>query len=140
MCPLPLDLAWQIEAAFDQDPWDEYFGKNGEYTEEVLFLYEKVQAFRELGGVRQQDPRKSYTLRGVRGSIVDKDELLSTLAFVSLFDMSFQEATKAIQDVREVICSMPDGYDNALLSFHSLYYELGPNTGGVFILGDGMLV
>ena len=78
------DLAWRIEAAFDQDPWDEYFGKNGEYTEEVLFLYEKVRAFWELGGVRQQDPRESYTLRGVRGSIVDEDELLSTLAFVSL--------------------------------------------------------
>ena len=132
------DLAWRIEAAFDQDPWDEYFGKNGEYTEEVLFLYEKVRAFWELGGVRQQDPNKGYTLRGVRGSIVDEDELLSTLAFVSLFDMSFQEATEAIQDVREVISSMPDGYDNALLSFHSLYYELGPNS-GVFILGDGML-
>ena len=132
------DLAWRIEAAFDQDPWDEYFGKNGEYTEEVLFLYEKVRAFWELGGVRQQDPSKSYTLRGVRGSIVEEDELLSTLAFVSLFDMSFQEATEVIQDVREVISSMPEGYDNALLSFHSQYYELGP-TRGVFILGDGML-
>ena len=70
---------------------------------------------------------------------MDEDEFSATLAFVSLFDMSFQEATDAVQDVREVISSVPDGYDNALLSFQALYYELGPNTGGVFILGDGML-
>jgi len=131
------DLAWRIEAAFDQDPSDEYFGRNGEYTDEVLYLHDKVRSFWELSGV-EREPNESYTLRGVRGSILEEDEFSTSLAFVSLFDMSFQEAADAVQDVREVINNMPGGYDNALLSFHSLYYQLGPTT-GTFMIGDGML-
>ena len=129
---------------FDQNEDGEYFGRNGEYTQEVFMRYEQLETFWELtddseGGA--VDISTSHTiLMGGHGSILSDRNALRML-FNELFILTSSEIEDHIDFFQSRIESIfPRGYDFPLFTANAIaidsnHFSLKDSV----VIGDGIL-
>lgn len=117
----------------DQDESQEYFGRYGQYTEEIRDIGDEAQDFWSYAGV------DDVHLFGAHGSdLADLDKLIPTLEL--LFrgsygsDYSVQEHATEIQ---ALISRLPEGYNFPLLTFNAFATDDMEGSEPSIIIGDG---
>ena len=128
---------------FDQNEDGEYFGRNGEYTQEVLLRYEQLETFWELtdseGGA--VDISTNHTvLMGGHGSVLSDRNALRRL-FNEFFILTSSEIEDHIDFFQSKIESIfPRGYDFPLFTANAIAF--GSNhffRRDSVVIGDGIL-
>ena len=117
----------------------EYFGLNGEYTEEVRLIHDQAQDFWSSSGV--DDDIQVLCAHGT--DLANKNEkLIPTLEV--MFSSSYNEEYSIdnhANDIQDLILRLPGGYSFPLLTFNAFATdEKDTNDFPSIIIGDGFFV
>jgi hypothetical protein len=113
---------------------DEYFGSDGEYTDEIRKIFNEAREFWSGSGVLDE-----IHIRGAHGSdLADRDKLIPTLEI--LFEGSYDDdytVNDHADEIQELILRLPGGYDFPLLTFNAFATDEMDDTDPSIIIGDG---
>lgn len=112
----------------------EYFGSEGEYTDEIKTIFEEARDFWAGSGVVDQ-----IHIRGAHGSdLADREKLVQTLEL--LFEGSYDEdytVDDHADEIQELILRLPGGYDFPLLTFNAFATDEMDDIDPSIVIGDG---
>lgn len=113
---------------------EEYFGPDGEYTDEIKVISEEARDFWTGSGVVNQ-----IHIRGAHGSdLADRDKLIPTLEL--LFEGNYDEdytVDDHADEIQELILRLPGGYEFPLLTFNAFATDEMDDIDPSIIIGDG---
>lgn len=117
-------------------PWShEYFGIDGEYTQEIQNIHDRAQDFWSNSGVEDD-----ISLLCAHGSdLADRHEkLIPTLELV--FGKSYDDEYTVFDhasEIQDLIMRLPGGYDHPLLTFNAFATDKDGDDNPSIIIGDG---
>lgn len=120
----------------DNEYDDEYFGVNGEYTDEIQSIHRRTEDF--WTDSRAEGDVGEISLFSAHGSdLADREKLIQTLEL--LFDDSFDEYSveDLADDIQELIERLPGRYDYPLLTFNAFATDAMGQDEASIIIGDG---
>lgn len=113
---------------------EEYFGVNGEYTEEIRDIFQEAQEFWSGSGVVD-----TIFIRGAHGSdLEDREKLIPTLEL--LFEGSYNEEYTVedhADEIQDLIERLPGQYEFPLLTFNAFATDAMDDVDPSIIIGDG---
>ena len=112
----------------------EYFGTEGEFTNEINNIFEDAQAFWAGSGVEDE-----IHIRGAHGAdLADMDKLIPTLEllFKGSYDDDYTVYDHA-NEIQELILRLPGGYNFPLLTFNAFATDKMDDADPSIIIGDG---
>jgi hypothetical protein len=118
----------------DSEEMEEYFGPEGEYTEEIRNIFDQAREFWSGSGVVDE-----IHIRGAHGSdLADEHKLIPTLEllFEGSYDRDYTVHDHANQ-IQELIMRLPGGYDFPLLTFNAFATDEMDDVDPSIIIGDG---
>ena len=124
---------------------DEYFGSSGEYTKKLLAQHKETRYFWQQtdsnGNV--MDPDNEVVLMGMHGyDLAKTSNLVNTLMFMYP-DLGRNNIKKKARSIQNLIESIPDTYDNPMLSLNALAatqdWVNGKDAPDALLIGDGLL-
>jgi hypothetical protein len=135
-------LLYSDQPIFVQD--NEYFGRNGEFTEEMLSQHKLLTNFWQVEG-------PPILLIGLHSEFLELDNNLELAIAVLAFLDGYQSTVTITDDVRAVAAEarvaieteLPDGYSNYALTEDAYYQDnygvVGYETSAAIVVGDGAL-
>ena len=112
----------------------EYFGTEGEFTNEIESIFNEAQDFWAGSGVKDE-----IHVRGAHGvDLADLDKLIPTLEL--LFEGSYDEDYTVYDhanEIQELILRLPGGYNFPLLTFNAFATDKMDDLDPSIIIGDG---
>ena len=112
----------------------EYFGLNGEYTDEIIQIHHKAQEFWSDSGVNDE----IYLLSAHGNDLADINNLVPTLEL--LFYASYNENYTIYDhasDIQQLISRLPGQYSFPLLTFNAFATDEMKDQDSSIIIGDG---
>jgi len=112
----------------------EYFGTEGEFTNEIESIFNEAQDFWDGSGVEDD-----IHIRGAHGvDLADLDKLIPTLEL--LFEGSYDDDYTVYDhanEIQELILRLPGGYNFPLLTFNAFATDKMDDSDPSIIIGDG---
>ena len=118
----------------DNEDMEEYFGPDGEYTEEIRDIFHQARDFWSGSGVADE-----IHIRGAHGSdLADEHKLIPTLEllFEDSYDKDYTVHDHA-NEIQDLIMRLPGGYDFPLLTFNAFATDEMNGVDPSIIIGDG---
>ncbi|KAL9178971.1 hypothetical protein ACHAXT_011944 [Thalassiosira profunda] len=131
-----LPFAYKLFVEPRQQPGEEFFGADGEYTQEIHYIHQEAQEFWAASGV--DDDIQVLCAHGT--DLADRHEkLIPTLE--EMFGASYSDEYTIFEhatDIQELIERLPGGYGFPLLTFNAFATdEVDEGTAPSILLGDG---